>query len=183
MQRVPTLSLRRPVCPLPLLLLACLVASAVQADTYRFQPMFFAEVSLALGIQPKFEAGVLTFGIDEAVQRFPTEVRMEFDSFQGIPLDFPDEAMAVIGVKPSGETLTDTLIVPLDHVGEGVYQIANEPTVFKGVAAWTASHRDELGSGQVVLERIDGFVRATGKAQPWCDDCRLLPFVGRRETS
>lgn len=148
-------------------LILCIGAAGVQAEVYRFQPMFLSEVSLALGIQPELDENkTLTFGLDEAAERFPAEARINFDPFGDASLAFPDEVAAVIGVKPEGGVLRDTLIVPLEHVGAGSYRMSQRPEAIRGIAGWIAAHSDQMGSGQVVLERMDGLYSQLKELNP-----------------
>lgn len=143
------------------------IGAGAQAEVYRFQPMFLSEVSLALGLEPKLdESNTLKFGVDEAAQRFPAAARIGFDTFGDASLKFPNEVAAVIGVKPARGVLRDTLLVPLEHVGSGSYRIPQKPEVLGGLAGWIAAHRDQIGSGQVVLERVDGLYRQLRELNP-----------------
>lgn len=144
----------------------CIGAVGAQAELYRFKPMFLSEVSLALGIKPKLdESNTLTFGTHEAAQRFPSAARIGFDT-GGAPLVFPNEVVAVVAVKPPRGALRDTLLVPLEHLGSGSYRLSQEPEAQRGFASWIAAHGDQMASGEVVLERVDGLYRQLLELNP-----------------
>ena len=92
------------------------------------------------------------------------------------PLTFPDEVVAVFAVKPPDGAQWDPSLVdagrdsgyevPLEHVGDGSYRVSSEPEARRGLAEWIAAHGDQMDSGLVVLERLDGLYRQLRELNP-----------------
>ena len=69
-------------------------------------------------------------------------------------------------VAADGTVLWNALPVPLEHVGDGSYRVSPEPEARRGLAGWIAAYGDQMDSGLVVLERLNGLYRQLRELNP-----------------
>lgn len=161
------------------LLLSCLFANSTVAEVYRFPPLTVFVFSAERALDES--NGQAVVGIQNYLDRLPSELSIVFESEPSVL--FPTTITAILAVKPMYGQVEARLLIPLQHRGEGRYQLGGTSSDLDEARSWFVKHIDDFGKGNIVLEQFDGLHASLSELNGRVVNTKLKALYGEKDVS